>query len=55
VPAGHLVALGDLPLLSDADSDHLVDTGRKLVVGLVVPAKRLDIDDLAVNPVRHTE
>ena len=31
VASGHLVALGDLPLLGDVDPDQLVDPGGQLV------------------------
>ena len=37
VATRHLVALGDLPLLGDADADHLVDAGRQFVVGSLFP------------------
>ena len=53
VPAGELVALGDLALLGDVDAHELVDARRQLVV--VLAAEDLDVDDLAALAVRHLE
>ena len=53
VPAGELVALGDLALLGDVDAHQLVDAGRQLVV--VLAREDLDVDDLAALAVRHLE
>src|SRR5207245_11150457 len=53
VPAGHLVALGDLALLRHVDAHQLIDAGRQLVLGL--PAEDLDVDDDAALAVRHAQ
>ena len=38
-----------------ADPDHLVHAGRQLVIRALVPAEDLDVDDLAVDTVRHAQ
>ena len=53
VPAGELVALGDLALLGDVDAHELVDARRQLVA--VLAREDLDVDDLAALAVRHLE
>src|SRR4051794_36461289 len=53
VPAGELVAVGDLALLRDVDADQLVDTWRQLVA--VLAAEHADTDDLAALTVRHLQ
>ena len=53
VPAGELVAVGDLALLGHVDADQLVDTGRQLVV--VLAGEHPDADDLAGLAVRHLQ
>jgi len=55
VAAGHLVALGNLPLLGNHDAHALVDTGRKLVILLGIAIKHPDVDHLAVHAVRHAQ
>src|SRR4051812_9730392 len=53
--SGHLVAFGNLPLLRDADADHLVDAGGKLVIRALVALEDFDVDDLAMNAMWHTQ
>src|SRR6266487_3805227 len=43
VPAGELVALGDLALLGHVDAHELVDAGRQVVARAT--RERLDVDD----------
>ena len=45
VPAGELVAVGDLALLGHVDADQLVDAGGQFVV--VLAGEHPDADDLA--------
>src|SRR5450432_780812 len=52
VPAGQLVAVGDLALLRDVDPHQFVDAGRQLSV---VAGEDLDVDDLARLTVRHLQ
>ena len=53
VPAGELVALGDLALLGDEHADELVDSRRQIVAG--VTREGLDADHLAALAVRDLE
>src|SRR5690606_2375516 len=53
VPAGELVAVLDLALLSDIDPYQLVHAGRQLVA--VLPRERTDADDRTGLAVRHLE
>ena len=53
VPAGQLVAVGDLALLGDVDPHQLVDAGGELVV--VLAGEHPDADDLAGLAVRHLQ
>ena len=53
VPAGELVALGDLAPPSHVGAHELVDARRQLVV--VLTAEYLDVDHLAALAVRHLE
>ncbi len=53
VPAGELVAVGDLALLGDVDADQFVDAGGQLVV--VLAGEHPDSDDLAGLAVRHLQ
>ena len=49
--ACHLIAYGDLTLLSDIDADSLVHTGSQLIA--VLSGKYLGIHNDAVSAVRH--
>src|SRR4051794_26099335 len=53
VAAGELVALRDLALLRDVDTDELVHARRQVVAR--VARERLDVDDDAAFAVRHLE
>ena len=53
VPAGELVAVGDLALVRDVDPDELVDARRQLVALVLV--EHLDADDGPGLAVRHLQ
>src|SRR5699024_12670622 len=53
VTTGELVTVGDLALLGDVDTDHLVHTGSEFVT--VVAAEDTHTDDLAGLAVRHLQ
>src|SRR3569833_2848523 len=53
VPAGQLVAVGDLALLGHVDADQLVHARRELVA--LFAAEHADTDDLAGLTVRHLQ
>ena len=53
VTACHLVADGNLTLLSDVDANHAVDARRQL--GVILAVEHLHIDDDAFLAVRHLQ